>query len=323
MSPRPPHSHAAPLLLLLAAALMGCPAGSMGELTNDISEDLSFVDDDQVIYAHPSVNGYGVVRLGVDGSNRLAYFSEDYGLRDVTADASLWVLGNPNNDLFTLNVPGETPRKVEDFDGRVAEAVISPDETMIAVTLHADYDLPQDQQADSVDDTIFLVDPDSHDIEVIESETDDRVDFLSWSEDGRHLYLFNFGGRKFRVDVETEQRFEIDELPNDDLFPVARRTPKGCPVDGRILSSDDEGIYIHADEEAEGEGEGEHLVRLEGRERGFHDYQPTFETVFFTDSCKTVIFEYERTLWVVDVESKIVGELIEGRSAFLLGEAPN
>lgn len=301
------------VLLSMILVLPGCPRGSMGTITNEISDDLGFVADDDRIFFSPIGTRYGVERIDIDGGDRAVYFSTDYRLRDVMADASLWALGDPDNNLYTLHSPGATPAKVEAFDGRVAEARISPDGSTIAVALHADFSLPQEQQPDSVDDTIFLVDPDTHDVVEMENETDQRVDILMWLDDGQSLYLSLADHRRYLVDVDTGERTEISERPEDVVTSVPI-SPRECPHSGAELSHDDEGVLI----DFEGDGEEERLVEIVGRERGFHDYQSTVSGPFFSNSCQTVIFTYDRSIWVVDVDSRVVGQLVEGGRAFML-----
>ncbi len=302
--------------VLLATALFvftGCPAGSMGEITNEISEDLSFVDDEQVLFYNSGVNNQGVVRINIDGSDAVEYVPDSVRVRDVTADASLWALGDPDNQLYTIQSPGEEPRRVEFFDGRVSEAQISPDGQTIAVTLHADFSLPQSQQAATVDDTVYLVDPDTHEVEIIDNWTDQWVHFIYWLDDGESLYLELENQENFILDLDSKERTRVDSRP-DQLAERTRKSPRICEATGVELKTFDSGIHLYFPDEERTE----ELVGIEGRERGFHDYLPTIDQAFFTESCNSVVFVYSQTVWVVDVDSKIVGQLAKGRSAFML-----
>jgi hypothetical protein len=304
--------------VLVATALLamtGCPPTSMGEITNEISDDLSFVDDDQVIFYSPGVNSQGAVRINIDGTDQVEYVPDTVRIRDVTADGALWVLGDSNNQLYTIQSPGEEPRRVEFFDGRVSSTSISPDHQTIAVTLHADYSLPQEQQANSVDDTVYLVDADTHEVEIIDNWTDKWVHSIFWLDDGRSLYLELENQENYILDLDTAERTQVDGRP-DEINDRIPPSPTTCEAMGAELTSGDAGIELYYPDE----GRTEELVGIEGRERGFHDYFATIDQLFFTQSCNSVVFVYDRAIWVVDVESKIVGHLADGRSAFLLRE---
>ena len=62
-------------------------------------------------------------------------------------------------------------------------------------------------------------------------------------------------------------------------------------------------------------------AEIEGRDRGFHDYQPTFRTAFFTPSCNYVVFGFDGKTWIVDVEAKRTGLIAVGTPGFILPES--
>ncbi len=301
----------APLIFALLA-LTACPGGSAGEITNTIREDLSFISDQQILFVHPQVNRNGIIRLNVDGTNRFDILSPDYRVRSASTDGSLWSLGDPDNNLYTLHA-FEDPRQVDFFDGQVSHAPISPDGSTIAVTLHQDFRLPQDERPGSVDDTIFLVDPQTHEVRTIPNQTDHQIRRLAWTTDSQSLYIRLDDDQQFLVDLTTEERTELED-PYEEQAPNHPFTRPVCSHDGTELAHDDQGIELIRDDDERRE----RLVHIEGRERGFHDYESTVSQPFFTKSCETVVFVYNRSVWVVDVESGVVGELAEGRGAFIL-----
>lgn len=310
-----PYLRTALTLAVISPLLTACPPSSDGQITNEIRDNLEFVDDDQRLFYTPTGDGEGgIIRSEIDGSDQLVYFSEDFRVRSVAANASVWVLGDPDNELYTLHIPGQSPERVDYFDGRVADARLAGDGQTIAAVRHADYDLPQEEQV--ADDAIYLIDAHTHDVQVIDATTEDRISFFFWLDDGQSIYYqLLTSGDQYIVDTVTGQRQAVEDRP-DNLAPQTRQTPTRCEATGGELMTGDEGISISYEN-----GERvEPLVDLEGRERGFHDYQATFEQAFFSDSCNTVIFEFRRALWVVDVESRIVGKFADGQQAFILAD---
>lgn len=307
MSPSPLASRV-PGALLLAASLIltACPAGSPGEMTNTIADDLSFVTDDDLIYVHHRT---GLDQIRVNGTDEAPIYGEGYSFQDVTDDATLWALGDSQTNLYLLNAPGTEPRRVPELDGRTSAVAIHPEGTLVAATRHADFDLPQGQQVD--DDAIYLIDPTTLDVSVLPATSNAWLFQLYWSHDGTTLYASGHEGN-VRIDPTTNTREPIASIPAEGVRrPRINRDL--CEATGERLVTDDEGIWRVFPSATR-----ESLVTIEGRERGFHDYASTINGASYTRSCDYVVFVFQDTVWVAEVATGLVGRLREGQSVRLI-----
>ena len=58
------------------------------------------------------------------------------------------------------------------------------------------------------------------------------------------------------------------------------------------------------------------LVNEEGRQRGIHDYLDDFDSISFTPECSSAIYDRHGEIWVVELESRRVGVLVQGTWLF-------
>src|SRR5690554_1901930 len=298
------------LLITFSAALVGCPPSSPGDITNPIAEDLSFVADDDLVYVH---HQGGLDQIRVNGTDAQEVYASGYSYQDVAPDLSFWVLGDSETNLYLLDAPGQAPQRIAELNGRASAVAIRPDSGLIAATRHADFDLPQSQYRD--DDAIYLIEPSTLEVTILPATSDEWLFQLFWSKDGTKLYGAGHD-HTYRIDPATNARERIEVIPHDDIVrrPLTRDT---CEVNGERLISDDEGIdLLYPD------GTTEDLVTIQGRERGFHDYQSTVSSVSFTRSCDYAVFTFDGSVWVVEVATKIVGKLREGSTVRVFEPIP-
>lgn len=287
--------------VLAGLLLVGC-GGSMGTLRGALA-DTAFVDEAAQIRFH---DAWGLRRISLDGTGRTDLFPRTYSLLDELPGGP-FALGNSNTDLFISSGPGDV-RVVPELRGRVSRVRFSNDGSRLVASRHADFELPQSDWVD--DDAIYLIDAKTLEVKIYPARSDRWIVSLGWSDDG--------------TEVWTESQDHVDEWLNlatgerrprsPDDRPNARGEPGvwgtvGCATEGLSLDTNDEGIFlVHPD------GAREALVYLDGRERGFHDYLPSFGAAFFTPSCRHVVFSYNRAVWVAQVTTKKVGKLVDGDS---------
>lgn len=126
-----------------------------------------------------------------------------------------------------------------------------------------------------------------------------------------------FNGYSVRLDLATRARARVATEPDATV-------PRGSPVCARTGARlelrgwrGDGGIDLR-----EASGATRRLVTVEGRKRGFHDYQPTIYNPFFSESCRYGVFELGGAVWVVEVETGVVGQVSLGGGALPLRSAP-
>jgi hypothetical protein len=308
---RGPSVVALPLSLLLASC-----AGAPGRLTNPRREPASFVTERQAFLV---VTPAGLTRVQLDGSGAETLFPAGYNLLTMTPDASVVVLGDQNTNLFVRRAGSTEVRRVPELDRRVGSVALSPDGVRVAVARHADFSQPQALWSKSEDDAIWLVDTRSLAVEVLPKSRDELVTSLAWQRDGRGLILGMFSSRTVRLDLASRTRAPLETRPTELLVPqsggpVCART--GARLELRGFRGD-QGIDLR-----EASGATRRLVVVEGRTRGFHDYRPTVRDPIFSDSCRYALFEFGAGLWVVEVETGVVGHVIVGGAARPLQAAP-
>lgn len=93
-----------------------------------------------------------------------------------------------------------------------------------------------------------------------------------------------------------------------------QRGRKSLCVDG----GGDEGLDLVASN-----GDITRLVVIEGRERGFHDYQATIRDPFFVDGCRYVAFVFDGKVWLAETASGKIGQLAVGSLAWPIARAPS
>jgi len=302
---------ALPLSLLLAAC-----GGSPGRMTNPRREPASFVTERQGLLV---VTPAGLTRVQLDGSGAEALFPPGYNLLAMTADASVVVLGDKDTNLFLRAAGASQVRRVPELDRRVGAVALSPDGARVAVARHADFSQPQALWPKSEDDAIWLVDTRSLAVEVVPKSRDELVTSLAWERDGRGLVLGMFGSGTVRLDLASRRRAKLEAWPANTLLP-----PTGSPTCARTGARlelrgfrGDEGIDLR-----EASGATRRLVTVVGRKRGFHDYQPTVRGPVFTESCRYALFEFGPAVWVVEVATGVVGQVVMGNGPQPLRSLP-
>lgn len=285
-----------------------CSCGSSGELQNALARP-DFVVEDELIYAKTSS---GLTRINLRGEGRAAIFAARYSVLDMSQDGAVFVLGDSDTNLYLGNPKTGEVRQIKALNQRTGQARLSPDGKTLAAVRHADFSLPQAEWSKTDDDTIYLIDVATGAVEVIPPSSADWPTALSWSADGEILWLQLFSNKAQRFELKSRTRTEA-ELPSDGLWPSPIQPPQSC--DGMTLNTKgwrgDEGLVL----ERPGQ-EPTLLVKVTGRKRGFHDYQPTLTPHMFSKGCAAALFSFSQKLWIVDLESKKVAPLLEGGDPF-------
>jgi hypothetical protein len=295
--------------------LMASCGGSSGRLANPQRVITGMVKDRDVLLVQTNA---GHEHLRVDGTDWRMLWPDKYFIRDLSANASVVVLGDSDTNLYVADGLGATPRRVSELDDRTGDAALSPDAATVAVTRHADFSTPQSSWGKTEDDTVYLVDVKTAKVrDVIAKSRDELVTSLAWYPDGTALFLGMFHFDKVMLDLATRRRAKTEELPYGESTRP-QREKRVCEKTGAVLvphdgRSSDNGIDL-----VEKGGAVKPLIVVEGRSRGFHDHQPTIDEYMFTSSCGYVVFTYQRAVWIVDVATSEVAKLIDGWDPRLL-----
>lgn len=293
-------------LVVTVVLLAGC-GGSRGKLVNPTQKH-SAIDDDTPIILHTDE---GYLRVGLDGSQRVFLTRGDKYPVSISPDGNLIAISNPDTDLFIrdLRYTGEA-REITSYRGRAGGVAVSPDGKLVAVTRHADYSTSQSTWSEQEDNSI----------DIISTETLEVVTTIEATEKGWYYYSLWFGpsgliytGSNSGDVIDPENGVRKKAADDPDLIRL-RNTPTEC--DGAEVRwkgwRGDEGLEVVR----EG-GAVEHIVRIEGRERGFHDYLPTVDSFFFVPSCEYVVFEFYDAVYAVDVKTQKVAKIADAYSVFM------
>ncbi|HSD88979.1 MAG TPA: hypothetical protein VLB44_15735 [Kofleriaceae bacterium] len=292
---------------LLVVVMAAC-GGSSGKLTNPHKPLADFVTDKDPMLV--DTGGGGLVRIRLDGSERQPIAPAKYHLIAKTSDGGVLAFEDSDTNLYILDRSSTTPRRVPELDHRTGEAALRPDGAVLAATKHADFSQPQSQWHDTEDDTVYLVDTKTLAVDVIPKARFELVTRLMWAPDGRSIYQGMFGFDTLQLDLATRTRTKVEWPAN---FAVqARDRCGGAHIEMRGWKGD-QGFDV-----VDAKGSSRHVVTIEGRSRGFHDYLATIDSAAFTRSCKYIVFTYEHSVWVADVATGTVGHLISGGSPVLL-----
>lgn len=300
------------LLLPLALASTGMICGgSPGALQNP-REGVFAATDAQV---HVIDERGAQVRVRVDGGGRVELFPPGYRLTASDDAGALFVLSDSDTNLY-IGPPGQPPRRIPELDRRLSDACLTADSSAVVAIRHADFSLPQAQWVD--DDAVYVVDVATAAVRVIPAtSTRWPVKVGCLRDDPGVVWLTLQEGGDVRVDLATGARTP-GEAPQGRLFrPPTARIFETCPIDQSRLElrgwRGDEGVDL-----VRPDGARTHLVQIRGRRRGFHDYLPTVETPTFTPDCRHVLFGFEGTLYVTDVQSRVTRPLLIGGGPFFL-----
>lgn len=289
---------------LVAIVALGCGGGSPGKLANQRRDPSTFVTEHQAMLVKTEA---GLVRIMLDGSGRQQVVSGRYGLEAASQDGRVLVLEDSDTNLYIYD--GQQPRQVHELDRRAGATDVTQDGSRVAVTRHADFSKPQSTWSTTEDDAVYLIDPHTLAVEIVPKTRDELVTQLWWEADRKGLTLLMDNFDTVRLDLATRERENLAARPERDWH---RLGSDRCARTGEVLAvrgwKGDQGIDIA----------GRRLVIVEGRSRGFHDYIGTITSAVFTPSCRYVVFEFGRSVWVADVASGTIGELIQGGDPLLL-----
>lgn len=259
----------------------------------------------------------GLVRIAIDGTNRTPVAPAKYRVLDYSPHGDVLVMSDSDTNLYFHDGSSATPRRVSPLDNRAGNAALRPDNKVVAVTRHADFDLPQSDWGKTEDDAVYLIDVATLAVDVIPKSRDELVTSLSWYPDGKTLFLGMVNFDRVRLDVAARTHTKTTESPYPDGASRLPRAHPSCERTGETLVPGDK----HGDagiDVVDKAGVARRLIVIEGRSRGFHDYLATVNDIGFTSSCRYAYFTYLRTVWIVDVASGEVARLIEGWTPRLL-----
>ncbi len=305
------------LLVLGLSCFSACAScqGSMGTITNPRKELHEFVSERTWVWY---VSATGTHRIRLDGTGQDQFLPPGFFIEDVSADGAVFAVGDQETNVYVLREQDRELRRVPEpaLAGRVSEVALRPDGRSMAVARHADFDTPQSTWRETKDDQLFLVDTEVLTARSIPPSMKAGVLALAWAADGEALWLRTETTNQ-RIDADTGERRAGLPWPTERLVPGWRARQTTCPGTGEIVVEREEGADEGLELQSPSNGT-RALVTVQGRERGFHDYLPTIDHFFFTGSCRYVVFEHDRTIYVVDVSSGDVGVLAEGTEPFTL-----
>lgn len=317
MTSRPsPRSTLARAALAGIVALAGtgsgcfCAAGSPGVLVG-AGRDARFVTERATLWVQASD---GVRSVALDGSGSRLVFRGSVSVQDVAPDFRKVVLSDSETNLLVGDVSTGSIVSVPQLAKRLSAAELSPDGTRIAATRHSDFSLPQERWVD--DDAIFIVDVATLAVTTLPASSTAWPTRVQWSADGKALWLtMAFEKPSQWVTLADGARKSGLSAPPEALRPDPRARSKCTQTleadrwKSELRITDEPGATPRV------------LARLEGRERGFHDYQPDFSNTILSPACRYALFHYDGRMWAVDVRGGSPGPVVAGDALFFVPDA--
>ena len=299
------------LLITFSANLTGC--ASKPGIIKGAMPSARFVEIPERIYAYSKKdNSWSII--GLDGKTHRQLFTGAYSIEDISSDGQTFVLSNSHTDLFIGTERGRVIREVPEFHGRLGVAAITPDGKHVALTRHADFDFPQSQWVE--DDSVYLLETQTLEYkEVAKYVRKNQGAFgIVWLDD-EHIRINLFSGPYQKINTKTGevQIFtEEDPLNTSNRWLTITGERKDCEVKIQKRGwGADEGLDIVLKDNTS-----KRLIIVEGRKRGFHDYQNTISVGTFTKDCRYLTFEFEGGKWIVEVDTGKVGPITQDRRIF-------
>jgi dipeptidyl aminopeptidase/acylaminoacyl peptidase len=306
---------------ILVLGFAGGCASSPGKITNARFSPAQLANETQSVFTWDD----GLVRRSLDGAKATLLFSGSLelfsgSLEAMSDDAHLFAFGDKDTNLFVVHDEDGVARRIPELDGHASEIAIAPDDHALVVSRHADFSKPQSEWVN--DDALYLVDARTYVVRTLPKSADERVDRIAWSRDGASVLVETVDDKTAaltteRVDLASARRTKLPGWPAGEpqRHFSWRRSLDTCPETGQHLALDgfrgDHGIVIE-------DRSGRHpLVRVEGRVRGFHDYQATIDTPTFTGSCRYVVFTFNARVWVADVATHAVAMISSSRETLI------
>jgi dipeptidyl aminopeptidase/acylaminoacyl peptidase len=296
-----------------ALLLAGCPCGGNPGVLVNARPDVTFVTEKAaLIVAAPD----GIRRVAIDGTSSTKLFGTfahrdvpAVTVVDVTPDFKTYLLSDSNTNLYVGDATTGATWEVTQLRKRLSAAAFSPDGRKIAATRHADFDTRQSSWRD--DDTVFVIDVATRQVEELPRATANWPTKIQWSADGSALWL-TFAWEKGHQWLTLADRTRTDVAGAKPPAPLRAdpRSPPVCPQ--QLVESKQPQLSISDDPNKPARV----LVRLEGRERGFHDYLADFSHAAMTPACKYVVFEHRNKVWISDLQGAAIGPIVSGAWLF-------
>lgn len=297
--------------------MAGANPGASG--VSAIRADATFVDEKAEMIVS---TGTGIFRVSLDGKTSHKIFAKfphkdvpQVSITDISLDWKTWLLSDSYTNLWIGDPATGTSIEVKALHGRMSFASVSPDGKWIAASQHSDYNALGHPDED---DTIFLIELATKKVETIPSQTRNWPTRVDWAADGSALLLtMAWEAPSQWLTIADKKRTEIGYRPGQPPPAPLRDNPQRPPSKCRqklLTDKLEPEIRIVEDPEKPARL----LVRLEGRERGFHDYMPDFSHLEMSPACKFVVFSHGRKVWVTDLAGAAIGPIIEGDWLFFL-----
>ncbi len=260
----------------------------------------------------------GLVRFDLGAHRREELAPSRYRLLTRSPDASALALGDSETNLYVRRSDDGRIRRVAQLDGRAGAVAVRPDGTVIAVARHADFSLPESEWAKTEDNGLFFIDTRTLEVRTLDKTQDVHLIGLAWTLDGTQLVTSSFTNTTERIDFASLKREPLAVYPREGLAGSRGNAPTACERTRQELSlrgwGGDDGIDLK-----DADGKTHRLVLIEGRKRGFHDHQPTISSFFFTgESCRHAAFIFKQQVFIVDVQTGLIEDLLSGFSATLV-----
>jgi len=303
------------LLFLLPFILAGCY--NPGTIKNALT-DTSFVNSSDASYFYDEEDHYWYI-AGFNGIKHKKLFA-GYFPEAVSQDSMTFILQKfsasevGEGGLYVTRDGGRTIREVEWFHGRLVDVDLSPDGNYAVIVRHADYTLPQDQWVE--DPAIYLLNTDSLKFKKITEYKENNPGQLFWLDEKHVIVSYSHIINDEIINVESgETTFSSEEKYRKAGDPplqkykywISRSRRWNRYNCGIRHQEGDDGIIIEYPD-----GKKKHLVIIEGRKRGFHDYMQTVTFDGFTSDCRYLLFYFKQDLWVVELRSGKVGSAPNG-----------
>jgi hypothetical protein len=119
------------------------------------------------------------------------------------------------------------------------------------------------------------------------------------------------GGEAQLVNVASGTRIRPAPAASSDLFPIGPPAARTCPETGALIEVTPGGLVVK-----ERDGRQTTAVVRNGYDPGLDSDGGGFHTVFFSRSCRSIVYDFQESLWVADLASGLVARLAPGWQAF-------
>jgi hypothetical protein len=254
----------------------------------------------------------GVIEINVDGTERRVIAGRGFEVVAVSADGGVIAFTDAVHGVWIAR-GGRAPVRIEALRGRFGVGAMSADGSLLVVGAWEWATASDSNRSGAEDDRLFVVDTRTLAVDVMPRRTARRIEDVAFSNDGSTIWLRLSGDFAQRVDVGRRERDSVLAWAHEPVYTGRPDTSalRVCPLTGERLETSAAG---------ESGGVALDITSAELGRRRFVQMKGNPEAgitnAFFTPSCRHAVFEFDRRVWVADVETGRIGMLAKASSPF-------